>query len=67
MCFDLWLAGQETTSTVLAWGVAYLVHNQDIQKKMQNEIDSVIKETDSHITINDRLNLPYTFAVVNVI
>lgn len=31
MCFDLWLAGMETTSNTLSWGVVYLLNHHDVQ------------------------------------
>lgn len=38
----VFLAGSETTSTTLAWGVRYLLHNPDIQTRLHQEIDQVI-------------------------
>ncbi|KAI1710511.1 cytochrome p450 domain-containing protein [Ditylenchus destructor] len=64
MCFDLWVAGQETTSTSLAWGVAHLIHNLDVQEKLHEELDHVIG-SGRWITVADRPHLPYTCAVVN--
>jgi cytochrome P450 len=65
MCFDLWVAGQETTSNTLAWGVTYLMLEQNVQEKLQKELDNVIGN-DRLITVDDRPKLPYTAAVVNV-
>ncbi|KAH7725792.1 Protein CYP-33C9 [Aphelenchoides avenae] len=66
MCFDLWLAGQETTSTTLAWGVSYMINWPEAQKKTHEELDRVVG-SDRIITLADRPNLPYTCAVVNEI
>ena len=63
ICFDFWIAGQETTTNSLAWGVLYLMLNQSIQDKMQEEIDSVIPDS-RLITLSDKANLPYCQAVV---
>jgi cytochrome P450 len=63
MCSDLFLAGQETTSTTLAWGVAYLIHSPADQQKLHVELDKVIG-SDRLVTIADRANLPFTNAVI---
>lgn len=57
------LAGQETTSTVLAWTLIYLVHNPGVQKRMQEELDRVIGN-DRLITTSDKSRLPFTSSVV---
>ncbi|KAI3417097.1 hypothetical protein GPALN_015602 [Globodera pallida] len=64
MCFDLWIAGQETTATALAWGVAQLLNNQKCLDKLYAELDTVIG-TDRLVSVADRPNLPYTNAVIN--
>ncbi|KAI6240329.1 (pine wood nematode) hypothetical protein [Aphelenchoides fujianensis] len=60
---DLWFAGQETTSTTLTWGIAYLIVHADAQKKLQEELDNVIGG-DRMVTGADKTELPYTQAVV---
>ena len=65
MCFDLWIAGQETTSSTLSWGMAYLMLNPDMQEKLHQELSRVIG-SDRLVTLNDKKNLPYTNAVINV-
>ncbi|KAH7716430.1 Protein CYP-33C9 [Aphelenchoides avenae] len=64
MCSDLFVAGQETTSTTLAWGVAFLVNYPEAQERLHEELDRVIG-SDRMVTMADRANLPYTNAVVN--
>ena len=36
--FDLLLAGSETTSTPLNWGLLYMIRNPDVQTKCRQEI-----------------------------
>ncbi|KAI1725975.1 cytochrome p450 domain-containing protein [Ditylenchus destructor] len=64
MCFDLWLDGQLTTGSTMAWGVAFLITKPEAQRKLHAELDLVIG-CDRLITFADRPNLPYTNAVVN--
>ena len=61
--FDLWLAGQETTSNTLAWLVIYLVQYPQIQTKLHHELDHVIGN-DRMITLDDKSSLNYVNAVV---
>ncbi|KAL3070478.1 hypothetical protein niasHT_032268 [Heterodera trifolii] len=62
--FDLWISGQETTTTALAWGAAYMVHNPKVMEKIQEELDQTV-EKEQQICWEDRLKLPYTSAAVN--
>ncbi|KAI6193226.1 Cytochrome P450-33C9 [Aphelenchoides besseyi] len=64
MCYDLWVAGQETTSNTLGWCWSYLIHHADIQVKAHEELDRIIG-SDRIITMNDRANLPYCNALIN--
>ncbi|KAH7704131.1 CBN-CYP-33C9 protein [Aphelenchoides avenae] len=63
MCSDLFTAGQETTSTTLAWGVSYLIHAQDAQRRLHEELDRVIG-SDRLIAVSDKHSLHYTNAVI---
>ena len=65
MCFDLWLAGQETTTNTISLGVIHLMLAQSAQTRLQAELDSVIG-SNRMIVMEDRPSLPYTCAVVNV-
>ena len=61
--FDLWIAGQETTSNTLAWLCVYLIQNSHVQEKLHAELDLVIG-SDRVITLDDKSNLNYVNAVV---
>ncbi|XP_066534829.1 steroid 17-alpha-hydroxylase/17,20 lyase [Hoplias malabaricus] len=60
---DIFGAGVETTTTVLKWSIAYLIHHPQVQKKIQEELDSKIGK-DRHPLLNDRGNLPYLEATI---
>ncbi|CAD5211132.1 unnamed protein product [Bursaphelenchus okinawaensis] len=64
LCYDLWLAGQDTTSNTISRGIAFIVNNPQIQEKIHNELDTVI-DSNRVITLKDRPNLPYLCATLN--
>lgn len=53
---DIFGAGIETTSTVLRWILAFLVHNPEVKKKIQKEIDQYVGFSRTP-TFNDRSHL----------
>ncbi|XP_068449181.1 cytochrome P450 2J6-like [Clinocottus analis] len=65
-CLDLFLAGSETTSKTLQWGLVYLIRSPHIQDKVQAEIDGVIGRSRGP-TMADRPDMPYTDAVIHEI
>uniref|UniRef100_A0A915N865 Unspecific monooxygenase n=1 Tax=Meloidogyne javanica TaxID=6303 RepID=A0A915N865_MELJA len=65
--FDLWISGQETTTTALSWGIALLLHNPSVMEKVQNELDDKFGNEQELVSWSDRSTLPYTCAVVNEI
>ena len=56
---DLFLAGSETTSTTLTWVILYMVRNQDVQEKVQKELDTVLGRYKMP-SLADKSRLPYT-------
>ncbi|CAJ0952883.1 unnamed protein product, partial [Mesorhabditis belari] len=66
LLLDLWVAGMETTSNTLTWGIAYILNNKEVQKRIHSELDSVIK-SDRLITLADKNHLPYLNATINEI
>uniref|UniRef100_A0A1I7RLX0 Unspecific monooxygenase n=1 Tax=Bursaphelenchus xylophilus TaxID=6326 RepID=A0A1I7RLX0_BURXY len=63
VCFDIWSAGQETTSETITWTIAYLILYPEAQEKLQTELDTVIG-SNRIIRNSDRPDLPYTNAVI---
>ncbi|XP_072014447.1 cytochrome P450 2J4-like [Amphiura filiformis] len=63
---DFFLAGTETTSTTLRWALLYMMKFPDVQKRVHEEIDSVVGR-DRLPRLSDKPDLPYTQAVINEI
>ena len=55
---DLFMAGSETTSTTLSWAVLFMIRYPDVQRKVQEEIDTVVGVRNP--SMEDWGNLPYT-------
>ncbi|CAG7837904.1 unnamed protein product [Allacma fusca] len=61
---DIMLASIETTPATIDWAVIYLARNPESQKKLQEELDSVVGAI-GLITLDDRPELPYMEAVIH--
>ena len=61
--WDMWVAGQETTSNTLGWGCLYLINRPEIQKRLQEELDRIVG-SDRLVRIEDKPQLPNLNAVI---
>ncbi|KAM5165068.1 cytochrome P450 2C5-like [Mantella aurantiaca] len=62
---DLFSAAIDTTSNTIRWGILLMTTYQDIQTKVQYEIEKVIGSSTPQI--GHRKNMPYTDAVIHEI
>ena len=62
--FDLWQAGQETTSTTLSWAFSCLLNYPNVVKKLRSELMKLTGGNRS-IGLNDRPDTPYLNATCN--
>ncbi|OWR43710.1 putative cytochrome P-450 [Danaus plexippus plexippus] len=60
---DMFMAGTETTTKSMSFCFSYLVREQKVQKKAQEEIDRVIGRNKTP-ALNDRPNMPYNEAIM---
>ncbi|XP_002740620.1 cytochrome P450 2U1-like [Saccoglossus kowalevskii] len=60
---DLFVAGTETTTTTLLWGLLYMVTYPDIQKKIHAELDDNVGH-DRLPCLEDKRKLPYLEATI---
>ncbi|KAM9318065.1 cytochrome P450 2G1-like isoform 2-T2 [Pholidichthys leucotaenia] len=61
--FGLFLAGTETTSSTIRFGLSVLMKYPKVQERMQEEIDSVLGQRIPNM--EDRKSLPFTDAVIH--
>ncbi|EGW02098.1 cytochrome P450 1A1 [Cricetulus griseus] len=61
--FDLFGAGFDTVTTAISWSLMYLVTNPEVQRKIQEELDTVIGRN-RRPRLCDRSQLPYLEAFI---
>uniref|UniRef100_A0A1I7SI42 Cytochrome P450 n=1 Tax=Bursaphelenchus xylophilus TaxID=6326 RepID=A0A1I7SI42_BURXY len=62
---DVWFGGHETSHATILWGIAFWIHNPQVQERMHKELDTVING-DRMVTLADKLSLPYMNATISV-
>ncbi|XP_033956842.1 steroid 17-alpha-hydroxylase/17,20 lyase [Pseudochaenichthys georgianus] len=60
---DIFGAGVETTTTVLKWAIAYILHHPQVQRRIQEELDRKVGG-DRPPQLSDRGSLPYLEATI---
>uniref|UniRef100_A0A8C6TD67 Cytochrome P450 2K1-like n=1 Tax=Neogobius melanostomus TaxID=47308 RepID=A0A8C6TD67_9GOBI len=60
---NLFVAGTDTTSATVRWGLLFLAKYPHIQNQVHDELNSVVGSR--QICVEDRKNLPYTDAVIH--
>ena len=60
---EVFLAGIDTTASTLCWALLYLIHNNEIQERLHQELDKVIGP-DRLPKLQDKKNLPYLEATI---
>ncbi|XP_036447051.1 cytochrome P450 2J2-like isoform X2 [Colossoma macropomum] len=63
---DLFLAGTDTTAATLRWGLIYMMEHPEMQERCHEEIVQVLG-FDRPPCMDDRTQLPYTYATVSEI
>ncbi|XP_029140768.1 cytochrome P450 2K6-like [Protobothrops mucrosquamatus] len=63
---DIFIAGTDSTSSVLQWALLLMATHRNIQDKVYKEIEKILDPSHS-ICYGDRKNLPYTNAVIHEI
>nr|AVL92861.1 CYP450 [Locusta migratoria] len=64
-CAVFLLAGFETSSTTMSFALHELAYHQDIQKRLQQEIDQSLQKSGGQLTYDTVMNMPYLDKVVS--
>lgn len=64
LCSEFLNAGTDTTSTALQWIMAELVRHPEIQKKLVEEVESVVGREANEVSEEELAAMPYLKAVV---
>ncbi|XP_069130187.1 cytochrome P450 2B5-like [Argopecten irradians] len=60
---NLFVAGTDTTATMIRWAILYLIHNKPIQDKLRQEIMTVVG-TSRLPSLADKTDMPYYEAFI---
>ena len=60
---DLFIAGTETTSNTVLWGILHMMEYPEVQSRVQAELDHVVGRNRLP-SFDDQKDLPYTNAVL---
>ncbi|KAJ6642416.1 putative cytochrome P450 6a14 [Pseudolycoriella hygida] len=63
--FLFFLAGFETTSTVMAFALYELALNKDIQNKARKEIDNILRKHEGHFSYEAMMEMQYITQIFN--
>ncbi|PIC24464.1 hypothetical protein B9Z55_017798 [Caenorhabditis nigoni] len=63
--FDLWLGGQETTSTTLTWACVCLLNHPEIVREIRKELVDATGGTRG-VSLTDKPNTPFLNATIHV-
>ncbi|WKY04124.1 hypothetical protein Q1695_005250 [Nippostrongylus brasiliensis] len=61
---DLWIAGQETTTTTLSWAMIYLSEHPQVAEKARKEILEVTNGGTRPLSLQDKSRTPYLVATI---
>ncbi|GJT69581.1 geraniol 8-hydroxylase-like protein [Tanacetum coccineum] len=64
LCFDLFVAGTDTTSTTLEWAMSELIHNPKKMKTARLELAKLMQNENTNIEEHDISRLPYLQAII---
>nr|CAB3468519.1 unnamed protein product [Digitaria exilis] len=60
---DLFIGGNEATSTTIQWAMAELMRNPNVMQRAKDELNCVLRDK-SRVTEDDLVNLPYLKLIV---